>query len=141
LVIAWAGAAEDCGPFLLGRANSGSGHLAAKGSARTTSFSAPDHKSVVAHLFATPGATLTDLCAGAACVNVQFRIAQHEIGAGLADLGAVGEQADVMRLREATTLIKTVSQRLQADAVTAAALFYALLHAAIAMLHGGLLGQ
>jgi hypothetical protein len=66
---------------------------------------------------------------------VQLRIAQHEIGAGLADLGAVGEQADVMRLRKPATLIKTVSQRLQTDAVTATALFYALLHAAIAMLH------
>ena len=59
---------------------------------------------------------------------MQVRPAQHEVGAGLADLGAVHHQPDMVWLGVMSPLLKAVRNRLQARLMAVAADFDALEH-------------
>jgi hypothetical protein len=120
-------AAENRGHFLCGPL-SNARHLATELSTGTASFGATSHKVVIAHLLTTAGAAFTDLGASSAGMNVQLRLAQHEVRADLADLGTIGEQADMVCLGEAAAFAQAVGKSLQADAVTSHALFDTGLH-------------
>jgi hypothetical protein len=68
---------------------------------------------------------------------VQIRPAEHEVCAGLADLGAILHQANVMRLGMVSALVQAVLNRFEADVVAGRALFDAATHflADVLMLH------
>ena len=116
-------------------------HLTTDCGAGAAGLGTTDHQIVFAHLFATAGTALTHFSACPARMYVQFRIAQHEIGAGLADLRAISKQADVVSLRKAPALAKAMRQGLKADAMTAAALLNTFLHARIVTVHESFLAQ
>jgi len=123
-------AAEGRGLFyFLGSAFADARHLAAELGAGATGFAAADHQIVVAHLLTTTRTTFADLRTCRAGVDVQLRMAQHEVRAGLADLGAIGEKADVVRFRVPPAFGQAMGQRFKADAVTSNALFDTGLHA------------
>jgi hypothetical protein len=79
-------------------------------------------------VLAVLSAQLADLGADAAGAGVQVRAAQHEVGAGGADLNAVQHQADVVRRRVRTALLQAVGHGLQADGVAVLAVVDALAH-------------
>jgi hypothetical protein len=54
-------------------------------------------------------------------VAVEVGAAAHEVGAGLADLDAIGHQADVMGIGVLATHVEAVVDRFQADVVAALA--------------------
>jgi hypothetical protein len=68
-------------------------------------------------------------------MDMKLRVAQHKVGAGLADLRAISQQTDVVRLCKAPALIEAMGQSLKANAVTVAALLYTFLHARLVTLH------
>jgi hypothetical protein len=107
-------------------------HLAAGFGAAAAHLSAAAHFRVgVGHLLAVVGAALADFSTHAARQRMQFRTADHEIGAGAADLGAIGEQPNVIPLRMPATLSQAMLDRGDADRVTGRTVFDALLHFAL----------
>ena len=65
------------------------GHLAARLGAAAAGFGAALHHLIIIEAPALFSAAVADLSAGPAGHTVEIGSAQHEIGAGLADLGAV----------------------------------------------------
>lgn len=59
---------------------------------------------------------------------MQIRAEQHEVGARPANFRASEQRGDVLRLRVLATLLQTVGDCLQTDAVTVQAFVDALLH-------------
>jgi len=107
-------------------------HLAARFRAAAAGLGAAAHLGVgVGHLLAIVGAALANLGAHAACQRVLVGTADHEIGAGAADLGAIGEQANVIPLRVPAALSQAMLDGADADGVTGRTVFDALLHVAL----------
>jgi len=77
---------------------------------------------VVGHLLALVAAALADFGADAAGERVQIGAADHEIGAGVADLGAIGEQPDVVPLRVPSALPQAMLDGADADRVALGAI-------------------
>ena len=106
---------------VLVRARSGqgvTGHPVAGLGAAAAGLGAAPHGLVVAHPLAVLGAAVAHLGAGAAGEVVELRAADHEVGAGLADLRAVEHQPDVGRLGVPAPPGQAVGQgRAQADLV------------------------
>jgi hypothetical protein len=71
-------------------------HFPARFRAAPASLCARLHHLIVCKAFAIFGAALAHLGADSTGMWMQVRITQHEIGAGLAYLGAIQEQADVI---------------------------------------------
>ena len=69
---------------------------------------------LVAQLFAGLSTRSADLCAGLAHMPMKMRMAQHEVMGGVADLGAVEQQADVVRIRMLAALFEAVMHGMQA---------------------------
>ena len=83
----------------------------------------------VTDLVAALGTRLADLRTQAADPTVQWRVAQHEVGRGLAHFGAVEHQAKVLLLDVAPTLLKAIRHRHpKAHAVAVEARLDRLLH-------------
>jgi hypothetical protein len=81
-------------------------------------------------------AVLADVGAFGANMSVVRRAAQHEIGAGLADLSAVHHQTEMGRLNVLTARFQTMRRRhLQTGFVAVETIFDALLHLAVHLLH------
>jgi hypothetical protein len=76
------------------------------------------HLRIVLKSLAIDGTPLTDLGTGTASKTMQRRIADHKVGAGLADFCTVEQQANVRCLGVLASLVQTVHRRFQADAVT-----------------------
>jgi hypothetical protein len=76
------------------------------------------HLCIVWKALTIDGASLTDLGTGTAGETMQGRVADHKIGAGLADFCTVEQQANVRCLGVLAAPLQTVRRRFQADAVT-----------------------
>ena len=74
------------------------GHSPTRLGAAAAGISAPFHLRVVAELVAASGALLADLSTDGADASMERRLADHEIRAGMADLGAVEQQSYVDEL-------------------------------------------
>lgn len=59
---------------------------------------------------------------------MQIRAAQHKVGAGLADLGAVKEQPDMVWLGMCSALLEAIGHGLQANPMAIQAVLDTLLH-------------
>ena len=75
------------------------GHLPARLGAAPADLGAGRHVGILAHPVALVGAAGADLRAGPASVRMHRRAADHEVGTGAADIGAVQQQADVLLLQ------------------------------------------
>jgi len=102
------------------------GHFAARFSAFTARLNALFH---LADGFARLRARFANVGAFGADVSVMSGAAQHEVGAGLADLRAVHHQAEVIRLSVLATHFQTVAHRfVQAHTMALRAVLDTLLH-------------
>jgi hypothetical protein len=86
------------------------------------------HLRIVTHLLAGVATTPADFRAGAADVAMQIRSTEHEVFAHMANLHAVRQQADVVRVGVWPTFVQAVMGRLQTDVVAIGTLFDALTH-------------
>jgi hypothetical protein len=73
------------------------------------------HHFVIAKALAVFCTPLADISTDTTCLPVKLGHAQHEIGAGLADLGAVQEQLDVPGLCMLSSHLKTVADGFHAN--------------------------
>ena len=103
-------------------------HPPARIGAAPAHLGARRHARVIGHPFAVSRAPFAHFGARGAGVVMQVRPAQHEVRAGLADLGAVHHQSDVIRLRVMPALLEAIRNRLQARLVAVAADLDALEH-------------
>jgi hypothetical protein len=104
------------------------GHLPARFGTLAAGLDAAAHLGVVGHLLAVISAALADLGAYAAGQRVKFGSADHEIGAGAADLGAIGHETNVIAAGMAPAFSQAVLDRGDADGVTGRAVLDALPH-------------
>jgi hypothetical protein len=93
------------------------------------------HRGIITEALAILGATLADLRAQAASLAMQRRVAQHEIGARLTNIGAVEQQTNMSGLRMSATHTQTVRHRFQADAVALQTILDTLLNFLILLGH------
>lgn len=103
-------------------------HLAAGFGAAAADVGTAPHDVVVGDGVAAPGAGFAGLGADATSQRVQVRIAQHEMSACLAHLGAIQEGANVIRRGVPATFLKAVSEGLGANPVALQTFLDALLH-------------
>jgi hypothetical protein len=100
-------------------------HLTTRFGAAPTDFRAVAHELVVVgKAFAIFSAALADLGTDLAGARVQVRIAEHEISAGLTDLGAVDQQRDMVRLCLSAALLQAMGKCRQTNIVTLGHGFY-----------------
>jgi len=103
-------------------------HALAGLGASLTGIRALLHHLIVAHATALTLARAADLGTDGAGPAVERRVAQHEVRARAADLGAVLERPDVLRLGVLPAQLEAVLYGLLADRVAVQALLDALLH-------------
>jgi hypothetical protein len=108
---------------------SSGGHLAAGFGAFAAHVGALRHFLIASgHALAILGARLADLRAYGAGALVEVRPADHEVGAGGTDLGAVRQQALVVYRSVLTPHLKAVKGGFQADLMAIDTVLYALLN-------------
>jgi hypothetical protein len=76
------------------------------------------HLRIVLKSLAIDGTPLTDLGTGTASKTMQRRIADHKVGAGLADFCTVEQHANMRHLGVQATPRQAMRYRFQADTVT-----------------------
>jgi hypothetical protein len=86
------------------------------------------HFVVAVHFVAVVRTAGAHLGTGPAGKSVEVRAAQHEVGAGLADLHAITHQTDVVGLGVLAALAKTMLHCPEADLMALRAIFDALVH-------------
>jgi hypothetical protein len=100
-------------------------HLTTRFCAAPADFRAIAHDLIVAgKAFAIFSTALADFGTDLAGARVQVRIAEHEISAGLADLGAVEQQRNMVRLCMSAALLQAMRKRFQTNIVTLGHDFY-----------------
>ena len=104
------------------------GHLPAGFGTLAAGVDAAAHLGVVGHLLAVVGAALADFGANAAGQRVEIRSADHEIGAGAADLGTIGHETNVIAAGMSPAFSQAVLDGADADGVTFGAVLDALPH-------------
>jgi len=108
--------------------HAGFGHVVTRISAALAGVGTEAHLVVVGEALTGRLALLADLGAGGAGIGMQIGSAEHEIGAGLADFGAIHQQADVSGFAHLAALREAVGHGQHADALAIAAVLNALLH-------------
>jgi hypothetical protein len=106
-------------------------HLPARFGTAAAGVGAAAHFSIVSHLLAVISAALADFGAHAARQRMKLRPADHEIRAGPADLGAIGQEANVIPRRMPATFPQAMLDRADADGVTGRTVLDALLHVSV----------
>ena len=86
------------------------------------------HLRIVTEPIAVLCAAIAHLRTDRADAVMQWRAAEHKVGAGVADCGAVEQQPDVRRFRVLPAVLETVGDRFEADVVAFLAELDALLH-------------
>src|SRR5690606_7644989 len=119
--------ARPCGPTLRGGSGSGRHGSAAFGTP-STDVGAALHLRVVTHGLAVRRALAADLGTGAADDVVHAGAAQHRVGAGRANVGAGGHQADVFWCRVCASFGQAVVDGLQADRMALDTVVNAIVH-------------
>jgi len=95
------------------------------------------HVLVVAKTLASLGTAFADLSAGRANAPMEVRAPEHEIRAGLAYLGAVEQQPDMIRFGVLTAHVQAMRHSSQAETVTVHAFLNAPLQFGIHGVIGG----
>lgn len=114
-------------------------HLAAGLGAAAAHVSASFHLGILPHAIAVLGTSFTYFSTDPAGTSMKFRTTEHKVSTRLTNFSAVEHQSDMRKFSVHASLLQTVGDCIQADAVTVQAILNTLLHLLIHLVERELL--